>query len=206
MPTFGLYLVTDHPLHHHILISYPATDPDPHGYCVDCHVAVDVRYIHPGWLDTTELNIDLEAVAGVDEDPATTAYAKGMTRSINTAIENYQKSRTEQKKKKKNKEARVAMKRRPFLKQVHYVRTAIKLLGRASTKSVYGKYRVVAESNGAKKLRTYRAIHHILTYLVDEGEVEVEQEALGRGGVKNFYQMREDNGTRKDQASTGSQE
>lgn len=196
--TFGLYLINDHPLDHHILIHYPATDPEPTGYCVDCHQPVDIRYVHPGWLDTTELKIDLEAVTGVDEDPATTAYAKGMTRSMNTAIDNYQKTRMEQEEKKAE-EARVAMKRpprRPYLKQVEYVRTSIKLLGRASTKSIYGKYREVAINDGQKYPRTYRSIHHILTALVDQGEVTVEQEARGyRGGVKNFYQMKDDNGT-----------
>lgn len=194
MPTFGLYLINDHPLHHHIMIHYPATDPDPTGYCIDCDQPVDVRYIHPGWLDVTELKIDLEAVAGVDDDPATTAYAKGMVGSINTAIENYRKARTK-KESEEVKATRAAMRRRPFLKQVDYVRRAVKLLGRGSTKSIFGKYKEVAYSEGETRHRTYRAVFGILSYLVDQGEVEVEQENLGRRGTRNIWQVKDDNGT-----------
>jgi len=62
MVNFGLYLITGHPLEHNINVRWPATDPEPEGYCVDCKKHVDVRWIHPGWLDRgiLETDIDLE--------------------------------------------------------------------------------------------------------------------------------------------------
>lgn len=182
MVNFGLYLVTGHPLEHNIRIRWPATDPDPMGFCLDCMKDVDVRYIHPGWLDTAQLDIDLEDLVGT-LDEQTEKYARGMVTSLVNAINNYGKAHVQQFREKVKTQVS-----KEYIKHKGYVMGMVVSMDGGTTKQVYDGYCRLAKEKDEEP-KTYRRVQQLLAELEIDGLVKSEMLNRGKTGRSRCWEV-----------------